>query len=88
MSIELFRSRAMLVSAASVGLAAGAAPAQPCEPRWSDQFAPIPLNSFVWDLAGFDDGSGEGPTVYAGGFFTEAGRVPLNRTARLHGKPW
>ena len=88
MSIELFRSRAMLVSAASVGLAAGAAPAQPCEPLWSDQFAPIPLNSFVWDLAVFDDGSGEGPTVYAGGFFTEAGQVTVNRIARLDGNTW
>ncbi len=74
--------------AAALGLAAGSAPAQPCEPLWSDEFAPTGLNSFAWDLAVFDDGSARGPTVYVGGSFTKAGPFTLDRIAMLRDATW
>ena len=41
-------------------LIGGHSSAQPCEPRWSDEFAPSEVDRFVWDLAVFDDGLGRG----------------------------
>ena len=42
----------------------------------------------VHALAVFDDGSGSGPALYAGGAFTTAGGVPTNRIARWDGESW
>jgi hypothetical protein len=44
------------------------------------------LNDSVWTLAVFDDGAG--PSLYAGGRFTESGGVPMNRVARWDGVSW
>ncbi len=42
----------------------------------------------VGALAVYDDGSGAGPALYAGGRFTAAGGVPANRIARWDGRGW
>jgi len=39
-------------------------------------------------LAVFDDGSGDGPALYAAGYFTMAGSVPANNIARWDGQAW
>ncbi|MCH7797378.1 MAG: hypothetical protein IID28_02895 [Planctomycetes bacterium] len=55
-------------------------------PAWSDQFSLSDFDSFIFDLAVHDDGSG--PTVYAAGLFTQAGNTPVNFLARLEGSDW
>ena len=42
----------------------------------------------IRDVAFFDDGSGTGPTLYAGGVFTNAGSNPINHIARWNGSTW
>lgn len=42
----------------------------------------------VWTLAVFDDGSGSGPALYAGGNFTTAGGIPATGVARWDGDRW
>jgi hypothetical protein len=44
------------------------------------------MNGTVFALTVFDDGGG--PSLYAGGFFTQAGGNPANRTARWNGTTW
>jgi trimeric autotransporter adhesin len=39
-------------------------------------------------LTVFDDGSGGGPALYAGGFFTTAGEQPASRIAKWDGSTW
>jgi hypothetical protein len=46
------------------------------------------VNGPVWDLTVFDDGSGAGPALVAGGDFTTAGGVPANRIATWNGTSW
>jgi trimeric autotransporter adhesin len=46
------------------------------------------VNDMVLDLTVFDDGSGGGPALYAGGKFTTAGGVPANRIAKWNGTSW
>ncbi|MBX3374810.1 MAG: hypothetical protein KF817_13345 [Phycisphaeraceae bacterium] len=46
------------------------------------------LNGPVHALAFFDDGSGNGPALYAGGHFTSAGGVSASRIARWDGTSW
>jgi len=41
------------------------------------------MNGTVYALTVFDDGAGDGPTLYAGGQFTVAGGVLANRIAKL-----
>ena len=60
--------------------------AQPCVPAWSDQFSLSDFDSWIWDLAVHDDGSG--PAVYAAGYFTRAGNTPISYLARLEGSQW
>ena len=48
----------------------------------------VGLNGNVLAWAVFDDGSGSGPTLYAGGQFTSAGGTPANRVARWDGTSW
>lgn len=40
------------------------------------------LNNAVRNMAVLDDGTGDGPALFAGGMFTEAGDVPTNYIAR------
>lgn len=42
----------------------------------------------VYSIHVFDDGSGAGPSLYAGGDFTEAGGRPANYVARWDGAQW
>jgi hypothetical protein len=46
------------------------------------------LNNTVEAIAVFDDGSGSGPALYAGGRFTTAGGESANRIARWDGNSW
>jgi hypothetical protein len=46
------------------------------------------MNDSVGSLAVFDDGSGAGLALYAGGSFVTAGGVPANRIARWNGQSW
>lgn len=59
--------------------------------RWDGQ-AWSPLGSGfdaqVLALAVFDDGSGAGPQLYAGGFFSTADGLPASRIARWDGSSW
>jgi hypothetical protein len=46
------------------------------------------MNGWVYALATFDDGSGAGPCLIAGGDFTVAGGLTANRVARWDGAAW
>ncbi|MCZ6754650.1 MAG: hypothetical protein O7E49_04990 [Gemmatimonadetes bacterium] len=46
------------------------------------------MDGGVWALTGFDDGSGDGPALYAGGDFSNAGRVRVNSVAKWDGTSW
>ena len=46
------------------------------------------VSNEVYALAVFDDGSGGGPALYAGGSFTTAGGVTVNRIAKWDGTVW
>lgn len=46
------------------------------------------MNSWVYALRAFDDGSGSGAVLYAGGDFTSAGAVMANRVAKWNGSVW
>ena len=61
-----------------------------CEPAWSAGLFPAPaqLNSYIVAMTIFDDGSGGGPELYAGGDFTAAGIVQANRIAKWNGSTW
>ncbi len=48
-------------------------------------YYPVPV---VHDLAVHDDGSGQGPALYAGGLFSTAGGVAANGIARWDGSQW
>jgi len=59
--------------------------------RWSgDRWMPLggPSDGAVRALAIFDDGSGCGPCLHAGGSFTTIGGVPAARVARWDGAAW
>lgn len=45
-------------------------------------------NDSVYALRGFDDGSGDGPALYAGGSFWEVGGDPANGFAKWDGHTW
>jgi trimeric autotransporter adhesin len=57
---------------------------------WSSLGAGIGGTGFpsVYALTVFDDGTGSGPQLYAGGLFTTAGGAPANRIARWDGASW
>jgi trimeric autotransporter adhesin len=42
----------------------------------------------VWALAVFDDGLGDGPALYVGGWFATAGGIPASAIARWNGATW
>lgn len=59
--------------------------------KWNGQvWTPLGsgMNSTVNALATYDDGSGDGDALYAGGAFTNAGGVGANRVARWNGSTW
>ena len=58
-----------------------------CQPSWLPTFGGLPgTDGEVHALAVYDDGSG--PALYAGGAFTSAGGVQVNRIARWDGSTW
>ncbi len=46
------------------------------------------FNSFVFALASFDDGSGGGPELCAGGQFSLSGTTPIKKIAQWNGLTW
>jgi len=63
--------------------------ADECEPAWVQTFGGHPgLDHLVYDLTVFDDGSGSGPAMYAGGAFKVAGGVEANYIAKWDGTSW
>lgn len=69
-------------------LAVSSARSDGCEPAWSALVGPsgVGVIETVRALAVFDDGTG--PALYAGGHFTTAGGVTVNRIARWDGSAW
>jgi hypothetical protein len=57
-----------------------------CEPAWSA--LGIGMDDEVLALTVFDDGSGAGPGLYAGGRFSTAGGVSANNIAKWDGAGW
>ncbi|MFH0981547.1 MAG: hypothetical protein V2A79_08415 [Planctomycetota bacterium] len=57
-----------------------------CPPAWTPGFQSPEMNSTVYALTVFDDGTG--PALYAGGLFTTAGGVPANYIAKWDGTQW
>ncbi len=46
------------------------------------------VNNVVYALTTFDDGSGGGSALYAGGYFTTAGGITANNIAKWNGTSW
>ncbi len=62
---------------------------EPCPPSWLPTFGTAPgTNDTILALTDFDDSSGAGPALYAGGLFTSAGGVQANHVARWDGSAW
>lgn len=75
-----------LVCALLVALVASSTRARAQCTTWETGPGNPGLNSPVWSLASFDDGSG--PSLFAGGTFTSAGGVPMGFIARWDGIAW
>lgn len=60
-----------------------------CQPTWVPTFGEKPgVNSAVSTFKVFDDGRGEGPALYVGGYFDGAGAIVANGIARWDGSSW
>src|SRR5262249_11352457 len=60
-----------------------------CQPEWQPTFGTQPATDFsTLALAVFDDGSGTGPMLYAGGSFTSAGAEVAGHVAKWNGISW
>jgi len=60
-----------------------------CQPEWVPAFGARPgVDIWLRTLAVFDDGSGSGPALYAGGFFSHAGGVAADSVAKWDGTSW
>ncbi|MCA9285921.1 MAG: hypothetical protein KDA22_11930 [Phycisphaerales bacterium] len=61
----------------------------PRDPTWLPTFGGAPgMNGSVNALTTFDDGSGDGPALYAGGTFTAAGGTAAHAVAKWDGSSW
>lgn len=90
---EIMRLPALARSlATSLGLALLSAPAvhaaQGCQPDVLDPLGVNGVRGTVHAVAFYDDGSGVGPQLYAGGEFDLAGTVPTTGIARWDGTRW
>ena len=52
------------------------------------QYEQYPDQERIWTLASYDEGSGSGPALYAGGAFDHAGGVATHGIARWDGAAW
>jgi len=57
-----------------------------CDYRWSSVSPDAPLDGGVTSLFVHDDGSG--PALFVGGYFGNAGSLPINGIAKWNGKEW
>jgi trimeric autotransporter adhesin len=55
---------------------------------WSQLGDGFDGDAYVMSLAVFDDGSGKGPRLYAAGWFSGSGGIPLNNIAVWNGATW
>jgi hypothetical protein len=79
----------MMASALAGALTVHSATSGQCEPEWLPAFGGAPgVNGRAKALAVFDDGSGEGPAIYVGGYFNAAGGTTVNRVAKWDGQGW
>lgn len=67
--------------------ASGAVAGGECAPAWVP-FGGTGMNQVVRALAVFDDGSGGGPALYAGGQFTTSGGMQTKGIAKWNGVSW
>jgi trimeric autotransporter adhesin len=69
---------------------AGGVPANFIAEWDGNQWSPLDagMNDKVFALTVFDDGSGDGPALYAGGMFSTAGGLPASRIAKWDGETW
>ena len=72
----------LLLSALSASALAGGTP------TWDSTVGAPGIAGVVYDLCVFDDGSGGGPALYAGGAFNAAGGVPAFNLAKWDGTSW
>jgi len=65
-------------------------PANGIARRSGTQWVPLGSGAFgvVFDIEGYDDGTGDGPELYVGGNFPTAGGVVVNSIARWDGSSW
>jgi len=96
--VRLFRIGALAAAMGALALALAAGAGPPIDPgrfdhgSWSDlaggMSGPNLFQVSVRALASFDDGWGDGPVLYAGGYFTSAGGVDAQSLARWDGRAW
>ncbi|TVQ64130.1 MAG: hypothetical protein EA378_00145, partial [Phycisphaerales bacterium] len=88
--MELPRSRGVLMLVACVLMLLAGAETRGhtgCEPGWASLTGQeIGVSGAIRAMAVFNDESG--PALYAGGSFTTAGGVEVNRVARWNGSAW
>lgn len=89
MNVHTPTDRASWVMAFCVATIASMTHATDCQSVWSPLDSGVTGgNPLVLALAEFDDGSGSGPALYAGGGFASAGDVLANHFARWDGSSW
>ncbi len=60
-----------------------------CQPDWIPTFGALPgTDGTVWSLATYDEGHGQGETLFVAGDFTLAGDLFLTSLARWDGAAW
>lgn len=77
-----------IVLAVSIMSISPAVAGESCEPEWDGEIGHPGMNGSVLALEVFDDGSGNGPALYAGGSFTTAGGATANHVAKWDGSVW
>lgn len=77
-------STRLCITAGAVAIASlsNDTPAQVCGAQWQNEIGQPGMNDRINALAVFDDGTGSGPVLIAGGFFTSAGGTPVPRVAK------
>lgn len=73
---------------ASMLICCGTAIADECQPHWDNAIGQPGMDVQINAFAIFDDGSGGGLALYAGGQFTSAGGAPASRIAKWDGSAW
>lgn len=60
-----------------------------CAPEWISKFGPKPgVDGMVRAIVVFDDGDGDGPSLFVCGDFNSAGGLPVHKIAKWNGTRW